>query len=416
MPDIKLSICIPTYNREIYIRNALEYCEGYDFSFPYEIVISDNASPDGTADVVAEFIARGLPIRYHRRETNGGSGPNLTNAFHHARGEYSIYLADDDILIAPQVEKAVRHLDENPDVVAVHAPWTLYDEVEGRDLSQFYDVAEDRKFERQDFFEMFCFLFDGHIFPEIAIFRSSALRSAVVPREFCFYAFSLLAHFVDQGAVTFLSEPFYRSVVVSKLATKRQQTGLDDVVTSWDRYRGGLEYFLHIASKRGAIDMSDESRALYDQMCRHFMFVRMGVAVRFWYARKDYIKAYELCARMIFGGHGENIEVTKIADTLPALVGLQTLAGKVGATTGVDRLIVDGMTDPEYVGTMLYDLGLPAEVAIVAEEPEGLSIEELIEGSIVFVSAEARREHYVAKGYRPTVIFSDRDLTQHVLL
>lgn len=413
---MKLSICIPTYNREAYLRNALEYCQDYAFSFPYEIVISDNASTDGTEAMVAEFIERGLPIRYFRRETNGGATPNQINAFQHAVGEYTIYLADDDLLIAPEVENVVRYLDENSDVVAAHAPWTIYDEVQDLDISQFYAVAADRKFERRDFFEMFCFLFEGHIFPEIAIVRSSAMRSAWVPRELCFYAFSHLAHFLDMGAVTFLKTPFYRSVAVSKIAPSRQQAGFDDVVTSWDRYRGGLEYFLHTGAKRGVIDMSDESRIVYDQMCRHFMMVRMGVAIRFWFARKDYIKAYELCARMIFAGHGDNVEVTKIADTLPAMVGLQTLAGKVAAMTGIERLILDGMTDPEMVAELLQDLGVPAEVAIVAEEPAGLSAEELIGGSIVFVSEEARREHYLAKGYRPTVIFSDLDLTQHVLL
>ncbi|MGO7419868.1 glycosyltransferase family 2 protein, partial [Rhizobium ruizarguesonis] len=66
MSGIKLSICIPTYNREAYLRNALTYCENdYKFAFPFEIVICDNASTDGTQQVVEEFIARGQPIRYY---------------------------------------------------------------------------------------------------------------------------------------------------------------------------------------------------------------------------------------------------------------------------------------------------------------------------------------------------------------
>ena len=415
MTQVKLSLCIPTYNREIYLRNALEYCEGYDFSFPYEIVISDNASTDGTGAVVEEFIARGLPIRYFRRETNGGSGPNLMNAFHHAVGEYSLYLADDDLLIADGVENAIRHLDAHPDVVACHAPWTIYNEVEGRDLSQFYAVAEDRTYPRRDFLEVFCFLFEGHVFPEIAIYRSSALRSAWVPREFAFWAFSYLAHFLDQGAVSFLAQPFYRSVAVSKLAATRQQAGHDDVMTSWDRYRGGLEYFLYIAAKRGAIDTSDESRAVFEQMCRHFTLVRMSVAVRFWHASKDYIKAYELCTRMIWGGQGDNSDIAKIAESLPTLVALQVLAGKISDTTGLTRLIVDGKTDIEHLADLLYDVGMPQHIAVIASDTAAEG-DLLIEESVVFVSEEADRAAYEAKGYRPTLIFSDHDLTQHVLL
>lgn len=414
MKDVKLSICIPTYNREIYIRNALEYCETYGFSFPYEIIVSDNASTDATGEVVAEFIARGLPIRYFRRQVNGGSGPNLANAFHHAIGEYSIYLADDDLLIASGVEDAIRYLDQNPDVVACHAPWTIYDEVEGRDLSQFYKVKEDRKFERQDFFNILRFVFEGHVFPEIAIYRSSALRTAWVPRDFCFWAFSYLAHFIDQGAVTFLKRPFYRSVAVSKLAATREQAGFDDVMTSWDKYRGGLEYFLHIASQRGALDMSEEARAVYEQMCRIFTLTRMAVAIRFWYARKDFIKTYELCTRMVIGGQGDHPEVLAIAETLPALVGFQTLAHQINATSDIDRLILSGMHDPDHISAMLYATGLSLQVVVF---PDSMADDAgPVERCAVFIADEARRAEYVAKGYKPNLIFSEQELMQHVLI
>ena len=414
MKDVKLSICIPTYNREIYIRNALEYCEGYNFSFPYEIIISDNASTDATSAVVEEFIAKGLPIRYFRRNENGGSGRNLANAFHHAIGEYSIYLADDDLLIASGVEDAIRYLDRNPDVVACHAPWTMYDEVEGQDLSQFYDVSEDRKFVQQDFFNMFRFIFEGHVFPEIAIYRSSALRTAWVPRDFCFWAFSYLAHFLDQGAVTFLKQPFYRSVVVSKLAATREQAGLDDVMTSWDKYRGGLEYFLYIASQRGALDMSDKACAVYEQMCRIFTLVRMSVAIRFWYARKDFIKAYELCTRMIIGGQGNHPEVVKIAETLPAMVGFQTLAHQINSTSDIDRLIISDMDDPDDIGAMLYATGMSLQVVVF---PDTMADDAgPVERCAVFLADEARRAEYVAKGYKPNLIFSEDELMRHVLI
>lgn len=410
MKNVKLSLCIPTFNREAYLRKALEYCESYDFSFPYEIVVSDNASTDGTGAVVAEFIARGLPIRYFRRDENGGSGPNLANAFHHAIGEYSIYLADDDVLIASGVEDAIRHLDQNPDAVACHAPWIIYDEMEDRDLSQFYAVAEDRKFERHDFFNLFRFIFEGHVFPEIAIYRSAALRACWVPREFCYWAFAYLAHSLDSGAVMFLKQPFYRSVAVSKIAETRTQAGHDDTMTSWDKYRGGLEYYLHIASQRGALDMSDEARAVYEQMCRIFTMVRMSVAIRLWYAKKDYITAYELCTRMIIAGQGDNPEVQKIAKNLPMLVALQTLSIQINSTSGIDRLVINGIPDPLVLGKNLHEIGLSPQITVVADDTDE------IEQSAVFIGDEARREYYVAQGYKPNLIFSYQELRQFVLI
>jgi glycosyltransferase involved in cell wall biosynthesis len=414
LSGMKLSICIPTYNREAYLRNALEHCESYNFSFPYEIVISDNASTDNTTQVVEEFIAKGLPIHYHRRAVNGGSGPNLACAFHHAVGEYSIYLADDDFLMPAGVEAAMAYLDANPDVVACQAPWYLYDEVHDRDLSQFYDIAEDIKFPQQSFIELFQFIFNGHIFPEIGIYRSSALRSAWVPRDFCFWAFSYLAHFIDQGAVTFLKQPFYRSVAVSKIAPARQQAGNDDVMTSWDKYRGGLEYYLYIAAKRGKLNTSREARAIYDEMCKIFTLNRMSVAIRFWVARKDFIKAYELYTRMALGGLGEHPEVAGLRHSLPMMVAIQTLTYQVNATAGIDRLILSGMADPKSIGEMLRNMGLLPEIEIVAD-PQTHDPARL-EKTAIFAADMPRRENFLKLGYKPNLIFIETDLTQHVLV
>ncbi|MGO7668128.1 hypothetical protein ACC697_38115, partial [Rhizobium ruizarguesonis] len=83
--------------------------------------------------------------------------------------------------------------------------------------------------------------------------QAPTLLLAWIPREFCFYPFPFLAHFLDQGAVSFLQRPLYRSIVNSAIARDRQQEGTNDVMTSWDRYRGGLEYFLYMGVKRGAM-------------------------------------------------------------------------------------------------------------------------------------------------------------------
>ncbi|MBB3318630.1 glycosyltransferase domain-containing protein [Rhizobium sp. BK181] len=414
MSGIKLSICIPTYNREAYLRNALEHCETYDFDFPYEIVISDNASTDNTAEVVEEFIARGLPIRLYRRAVNGGPYKNIASSFHHAVGEYSIYLADDDFLIPEGVKAAVAYLDANSDVSACHAPWYLYDEINDRDLTTFYKVDEDTKFGQHDFVEVFQFLFERHIFPEIAIYRSSALRSVWVPRDFCFCFFPYLAHVLDQSGVAFLKQPFYRSVVASKVAPDRSQTGNEEVMVAWDKYRGGLEYFLYMAAKRGKLSTTPEARAIYEEMCKVFTLNRMAVAVRFWAVRKDFIKAYELYTRMALGGMGDHPEVAALRESFPMLVAMQTLAYQVSATAGVDRLILSGMADPALITELLRDVGLPPEIDVTADLDDNDPIG--IENTMIFAADMGRREAFLERGYKPNMIFIESDLTQHILI
>lgn len=415
MSGIKLSFCIPTYNRAPFLQNLLSYFETRcRFDFPYEIVISDNASTDNTAEVVEAFRAKGLPVRYFRRATNGGSLANTVSAFHHAVGTYAFYHADDDLLIPEGIVEAVRFLDANPDVSACYAPWTFYNEVADKDTGQFYTVDSDRKFARGSFADVFQFLYERHIFPEVGVYRASALRSVWVPREFCFWAFSYLAHFLDEGAIAFLRRPFYRSVTVSKVDLARQQAGNEQVMTDWDKYRGGLEYFLYLGLKRGRIANTRETRADLEQKCKIFMLNRMAVAVRFWAARKDYIKAYELYTRMVLGGLGEHPEVAKLKQTLPLMAGIQTLAWHAASPAGIKRLMLSGVADRAALEDMLRQLGLPEDIQII-DEP-GVHSREDTESTAIFVPNASGYDRFVSLGYKPNLIFTDRDLVKNVVI
>ncbi len=224
MSSIKLSICIPTYNREKHLHDCLERCHNdFRFDFPYEIVISDNASTDNTAAVAKEFIERGMPIRYVRGAENVGMIPNMNSALRLGRGDYILYLADDDRLIAKEVANIVTYLDENPNITVCHAPWVMYDGINEVEGGQFYTVNEDKIFPEKSFAEVFNYMFRGHIFPEIGIYRSSAFRASWVPRDICFYPFPMLAHFLDQGDIVFRKTPFYRQVIASGVERDRVQ-------------------------------------------------------------------------------------------------------------------------------------------------------------------------------------------------
>ncbi|OWV81068.1 glycosyl transferase [Rhizobium sp. R634] len=412
MSRIKLSVCIPTYNREAYLRNALTYCRNdYKFDFPFEIVVCDNASTDGTQQVVEEFIGHGLPIRYYKREINAGANANVTSALRLGRGEYLIYLADDDILIADAVAETVKYLDENRDVSCAHAPWFLYDEVAKTDITKFYNVEKDRKFAQGNFTEVFHYIFERHIFPEIAIYRASALRSAWIPRDICFYPFPFLAHFLDQGAIAFLQRPFYRSIGNSAIVRDRPQEGTNDVMTSWDRYRGGLEYFLYTGVRRGALNLTPETRLKYEDMCRIFALNRMAVAFRFWAERKNFIKAYELYTRVMWGGMLDHPEIRPFRERLPLLVAIQTLVSEVNSAIGIDTLLVAGFAEIIALENLMRELGLSEKVKVTKELSDSP-----LESTAVFVSVEREREYFVALGYLPNLVFHEHDIARHVLM
>jgi glycosyltransferase involved in cell wall biosynthesis len=409
MNNTKLSICIPTYNRAPFLRYLLaKFVEQKAIDFPYEIVISDNASTDDTTMVVQEFATKGLPIRYYKREVNDGGWANLTNAYQYANGQYSLYLADDDLLIFENLRPAILYLDANPDVVVCHAPWFLYDAIDDKDGQPFYHIEKARRFSQRNFAALFSFITDRHIFPEIAIYRTDTLRSIVVPHEFCYWAFSYLAQAIDIGAVAFVEKPFYRSVTRTHVVRDREQGGHEETMTSWDRYRGGLEYFLYLGAKRGQIDLSGPNKAKYEQICSLFTLRRMAVALRMWVARKEYIKAYEIYARLCFNGLGRHPEVDKVRDKLPLMAGVQSLARKINAASNIRFLVLDKVADIESLGGLLFEMGLGQSVGVMP--PPEKDVQQLTPVSAVFTSDGARRELFIRQGYRPGLIFCENDI------
>jgi glycosyltransferase involved in cell wall biosynthesis len=411
--SIKLSICIPTYNRAAHLRACLGRIKEFQLDFPYEIVISDNASTDTTAEVVQEFSAD-LPIRYYLRPENNGPFVNVNGTYRRAHGQYSVYVADDDRLILEGLLNALKFMDENPTVNVCHAPWWTYDGILEKDMDIFYQLEEDTIFRRRSFGEVFNFIYNKHIFPEIAVFRTSALRTTWVPRDICFYAFPLLAHFLDQGDIAFLKQPFYRQVIRSEIGRDRPQGGHEIAMSGWDQYRGGLEYFLYFGIKRGQISRDDNDKFTQEYMCRTFTLIRMTVALRLLVASRQFVKAYEVYTRIVFGGLDQHPEVVAARDGLMLAAALETLAWQVNAAGGIENLILHGFLDTIILTERIRKVNFPARIEIIDEPAE--PTKDFISKTAVLVFSPEQRDRYLEQGYEPNLVFAQEDLIQTILL
>ncbi|MCF6768108.1 glycosyltransferase [Thiotrichales bacterium 19S11-10] len=114
---MKLSICIPTYNRAKYLLNCLSSIASADHKNHNDIeyCISDNASTDDTADVVKRFQNK-LNIKYHRNIENIGIARNFLHVVSMARGEFVWMIGDDDLVLPSALKEALQLLDKNPAV------------------------------------------------------------------------------------------------------------------------------------------------------------------------------------------------------------------------------------------------------------------------------------------------------------
>ncbi|WP_429046657.1 glycosyltransferase family 2 protein [Aeromonas veronii] len=97
---MKISFCIPTYNREKFLEPLIKsIAEQKEHSFELEICISDNASTDNTGSKVVEWSEfYSIEIIYHRHTVNIGPDKNYLSAVALGTGDYCWIFGSDDIL------------------------------------------------------------------------------------------------------------------------------------------------------------------------------------------------------------------------------------------------------------------------------------------------------------------------------
>lgn len=110
------SICIPTYNRQEMLGQAIRSALNQTYE-NIEIVVSDNASVDETAQLVAGF--KDSRIRYFCNDTNVGAAANWERCVTLARGTFFSWLQDDDLLLPTFVSNAVRALSSTDAVCCI---------------------------------------------------------------------------------------------------------------------------------------------------------------------------------------------------------------------------------------------------------------------------------------------------------
>ncbi|HHP7230841.1 MAG TPA: glycosyltransferase family 2 protein [Xenococcaceae cyanobacterium] len=110
---VKVSVCIPTYNRSHYLQYAINSVLNQTYT-DYELIICDDASTDDTATVVRQYQDNRL--RYIQHPQNMGRSKNMRSGFSAATGVYFIKFDDDDAIAPEFLAKTVAILDSYPEV------------------------------------------------------------------------------------------------------------------------------------------------------------------------------------------------------------------------------------------------------------------------------------------------------------
>lgn len=104
---ILLSIVIPTYNRALLLKRALNSLIAYKGD-DIEIIVQDDCSPDNTSEIVKSI--NDSRIRYYRNDVNLGLAPNIIDILNRVTGKYVYYITDDDFLFPDAIEKIKKFI------------------------------------------------------------------------------------------------------------------------------------------------------------------------------------------------------------------------------------------------------------------------------------------------------------------
>lgn len=131
-----VSIGMPVYNKRQYICQALDSLLSQTFG-DFELIISDNASTDGTSEICQEYLKKDKRIKYIRQEENIGATRNFNFLLKQANGRYFMWASGDDLWDKNFLESCVKKLEENRKAVLAFTGVIGIDE-EGKPIRFFH--------------------------------------------------------------------------------------------------------------------------------------------------------------------------------------------------------------------------------------------------------------------------------------
>jgi glycosyltransferase involved in cell wall biosynthesis len=176
----KISIGMPVYNGEKFIRKAIDSLLAQTMT-DFELIISDNASTDNTEAICQEYVVRDSRVRYVRQDENMGARANFQYVLDQALGEFFIWAAHDDSCHPEMLSICATMLDLNPDIILCISDIIKIDDNDNiigiEKLINIYDDSHWNK-TRRFFFE---FPISNVFFAIYGLYRTNILRSVGVP-------------------------------------------------------------------------------------------------------------------------------------------------------------------------------------------------------------------------------------------
>lgn len=151
--EIKVSVCVVTYNQEKYIAECLNSLLEQKTDFNFEIIVGDDASTDGTSEIVLEYARchpeKIVPVLHSK---NIGATGNYFSVHGLARGKYICHMDGDDLALPGKLQKSSEVLDREHDVNIVFHRMKIRSAKSNNEIGDLLDtnVIGKNRFSRSD--------------------------------------------------------------------------------------------------------------------------------------------------------------------------------------------------------------------------------------------------------------------------
>ena len=218
-----VTIGLPVFNGENYLEAAIETILAQDFG-DFELLISDNASTDGTAAICRRYEETDERVRYLGQAENLGAARNFNLLVEEAQGRYFKWASHDDELAPSYLRRCVELLDDDPRCVLATTGLEMIDE-SGNVLRTYHDTNDDlleadrppdrlRELARIDY----------ACFDVFGLMRTDVLRRTDLIDTFITADRSLLVDFGLHGTIRRVDDPLFRPREHSERSTRALAT------------------------------------------------------------------------------------------------------------------------------------------------------------------------------------------------
>lgn len=140
-----LGICIPTYNRAVYLDKCLYSITENFRKYGFPIYVSDNCSEDDTESIVDYYHQSYSNIVYIKNKSNLGLYINILNAIEMASSKYIWLMGDDDAILPNSLERVIPKILDGNDYVVVNAvPYDI--NLQRTKLDRIINCSNDKKY------------------------------------------------------------------------------------------------------------------------------------------------------------------------------------------------------------------------------------------------------------------------------